>query len=817
MSALLATAWSSPCSAQTTGSGTASGLPGIGFSSSSLTAPLLPPPTSVSVSTSIPAAPSAPGESAAPPSPPWVLGDITARGLKNTKFSVIRDEIKARKGDLYDRPDLDRDVQSLLSLGSFERVGADVSSTTKPVPIQYKTISGSPTEVRLTFFVVEKPIIKTINFQGNKKLSRGALEDAIMLKTKDPLDLVKLHEDEAKILDKYHKKGFLDASVSSQVQTDTATLQSVITFSVSEGAKSRIAWVSVKGAHAFPLGKLIKQMKNKPKKVFVGKDLPEDIQKIDAFYKNNGYLDVHLSTPSVLVSLDKQSIYISLSVNEGRQYRFGDTSYSGNLVYTSTELAKAVEYHRGEIFNEGDFEDTIRAIQEMYAEKGHLRARVTPVKSLNPQTDLMDVHYGILEGDIIYVDHVDVDGNKATKTYVLKREITVKPGDVFKASKIRKSRERIMNLGFIDDVDIDIQSPTDPDKVDLTFDVSEGKPGVLTAGAAYSTVDGIIGTLSLQHMNLFGRAQRAAIQWSFGQRVLDYSVSWTTPWVDDHPTSLGVDLFNTRRINPFESTLYGYVEHNVGGSLRLAPRFEDDEYQLSFAYTGSVINVSNIDSSIPSSILTEGTSVQSSISMQFARDTRDNIWDPTTGSDNSIGWELSGGPLMGDVDYFKPSVSDSINFKLADIEDYPLVLTADNRAAYITPFGADKQVPVFNRFFLGGQDDLRGYEPTGEVGDPNGGNIFDVGNLELGFPLAREKRKTIVKFVVFFDAGGDWDTFSQVSGRVGTGSTDIKTDAGFGIRFTTPAFPIRLDWGYGFQHVPGEKRYQVNFGMGNLF
>lgn len=775
------------------------------------------------VSVSTPAAAAAPAEpppaEAPVPPRPWVLGEITASGLKNVKFAVIKGEIKARKGDLYDRPDLDRDIQSLLSLGSFERVGADISSTGKAVPPELAKVSGSSTTVKLVFVVVEKPIIKRIDFKGNKKLSKSQLSDVIALKIKDPLDEVKLKEDEGKILDKYHEKGFLDATVSSTVKTDPRSLQSVVTYHVSEGPKSRIYWVSIHGAHAFSENKVRKQMeKNRRNKVYVEKDLADDVKKIETFYLDHGYLDVRVSSPTVLVSLNKERIYIDVGVQEGRPYRFGDTTFEGNTVYVSTELAKALVYRRGEIFNQEKYEDSIRAIQELYAEKGRLRARVSPLKTYNPKTDLMDVRYGLTEGDIVYIDHVDVEGNKATKTYVIRREVTTKPGDMFQASKIRKSREKIMNLGFIDDVDIDIESPTDPDKVDLTYDVTEGKPGMLTAGAAYSSLDGIVGTLSLQHMNLFGRAQRASIQWSFGKRVQDYSVSWTTPWVGNSPTSLGVDLFDTNRINPFESTLSGYTEHNVGATIRLGPRFQDDKYLLNFAFTVSRIGVTDINSTLPAGVLTPGTSDYSSASVEFARDTRDNIWDPTSGSRNSISLELAGGPLLGQINYFKPSIANAKHWELFDVQDYPFVLTLSNRGAYITPFGETKQVPVFNRFFLGGQDTLRGYAPTGEVGDPNGGEVYDVANLEFGFPLAREKRKTIVKLVTFFDAGGAWDSFHQVTGRfTGTDQFAIKSDAGIGIRFTTPAFPIRLDWGWGFNHQAGEKRYQINFGLGNLF
>jgi outer membrane protein insertion porin family len=806
-------------------------VPPAPWSATQPPAPPTPPAISVSTTAAIPTAPpvvsttapvAAPSASSGVVPRPWVIGDIAFKGNKNVKAGVIRSEVKAKKGDLYDRPDLDRDIQNIQGLGNFERVAADITATGLPVPEHFAKVAGSSTTIKLTFFVTEKPLIKKIKFEGNKKVSKGVLSDAITLKSKDPLDLVKLKEDEGKIVAKYNEKGFLDASVTSKVETDTAALQSVVTFTMAEGPKSRIAEVTIDGVKSFRLDawwprKSIKRlMKNRRKKVFFEKDLREDTKKIETFYLNNGYLDVVVTSPTWWTSDDKTKIYIKFGVTEGPQYRFGQSSFSGNLVYTSTELVKAIVYHRGKIFAQEKYEETIRAVQELYAERGRLRARVSPVKTFNQQTKQMDVHYGITEGDIVYIDHVDVEGNKATKTYVLKREIVTKSGDMFKASRIRKSREKIMNLGFIDDVDIDIQSPTDPDKVDLTFDVQEGKPGVLTAGAAYSSVDGFIGTLSLQHLNLFGRAQRASAQWSFGRRVQDYSVSWTTPWIKNSPTSLGVDLFNTRRINPFGASLSAYVEKNRGGTLRLGPRFEEDKYHLNLSYTFSQITITNVQNDFLG-LLSEGTSNFSSASAELARDTRDSIWDPTEGSRNSVAVQVSGGPFGGDIHFFKPSVNNSIHFKLFEVNDYPFVLTFANRASYVSSFSETKDVPVFSRFYLGGQDTLRGYLPAGQVGFATGGKVMELFNAEFGFPLAREHRKTIVKLVTFFDAGTAWDNVRSMTYHIGPQDRDIKTDVGIGIRFTTPAFPIRLDWGYGFNHIRGEKRYELNFGLGNLF
>ena len=764
----------------------------------------------------------APVVSTAPAEPqpvarPWVIGDIKADGLKNTKLSTIRGAIKARKGDLYDRPDLDKDIQALLGLGLFERVGAEISLLEKAVPEHFRKAAGADKQVLLTFVVKEKPVIHKITFEGNKKLSRGVLSDLLSLKNKDPLDRVKLDEDKEKLVAKYREKGFLDGAVSYEVKSDTTAQTADVIFKVSEGPKSRIELVEISGVTAFKPKVLYKLMKNARKKVYVEKDLPEDLKKIEAQYKNNGYLDVILSSPVVTLSPDKTRIEIALGVKEGRSYRFGETTFEGNLIYTSTELAKSVEYRKGKVFSQEKFEETIRGIQELYSDRGRLRTRISPVKTFDAKADRMDVRYEITEGPISYIGHVDVEGNKGTKTYVIKREIVIKPGEQFRSSRVRRSVEKIRNLGFIDDVDLDLQpTPSAEDKVDLTFDVTEGKPGVLTAGAAYSSVDGLIGTLSLQHLNLFGRAQKASVQWSFGRRVQDYSVSWTTPWIGEHPTSFGVDVFNTRRINPFDTSLSAYTEKRTGGNLRLGPRFEEDKYQLNLTYGIAKISIQGVDQQFAGTLL-EGTSIQSVFGAEIARDTRDSIWDPAKGSRNGLGIQLSGGVFQGDIHFFKPSMTNQVHWTLFSVEDWPFVLSAYHRGGYITQFNKTREVPVQDRFFIGGQDSLRGYSPSGEAGFPFGGKLYSVGNVEFGFPLARERKKTIVKVVLFADAGGSWDRVRDFTGRIGSRQQDIKTDVGLGLRFVTPAFPIRLDYGYGLNHRNGERLYQINFGLGPLF
>lgn len=765
--------------------------------------------------------PSSAADPGAAPAPPWVLGELDISGNRHVKRGAIRAQIKGRKGDLYDRADLDRDIQAVLGLGGFERVAADVTPLTdRAVPPHFAGAAPSPWQVRLTFLIEEKPLVGKVDFPGRAKVSKGALVDAMTLKKDDPFDRVKLRDDAEKLLETYRKKGYLKATVEPSVSIDTAAHKADLTFAVFEGPRSKLVRTALIGAGKLKPKKVLKEVKNKPGRFFATRfsetDLADDLKRIEKAYKDRGFLDMQVLGSSVTFNEAGTEATLTVQLLEGPQYRYGDTTFTGHTLYASTDLAKALEYKRGKLFSQEKFDLSIFGIQQLYAEKGRLRAVVDPEKSFNEKTGLMDVRFDVSEGQPVYVDHVDVTGYKTTKAWVFTREVTLKPGDLFRISKLRRSQEKMLNLGFLDDVQPDVQSPYDPGKADVLFEVVEGKPGMLSAGAGFSSLDGLIGTMQLQHLNLFGRAYRTSLQWSFGARVNDFSVSWGTPWLGSKPTSLDLSAYNTRRVAPYEGSLSAYTSRRIGGSVRLGPRFADDKYKLETYYSFAQISLDNIDPQFLGE-LSPGTSIQSMVGGAATYDTRDNIWDPSRGYKHTLSLDVSGGPAQGDIHFLRPGLENSANWTLATIEDYPLVLTVANRLAYVTQFGETKTVPVFDRFFIGGQDTLRGYSAAGEAGYRDGGRVRDVANVELGFPLARERRKTIVKVVGFYDIGGSWDSPRTVRLKVGKDEQDIKTNVGLGIRFVTPAFPIRLDWGYGFQHRPGESNYQINFGIGNLF
>lgn len=756
------------------------------------------------------------------PNGPWMICGIEVDGLKNIRKKTVTKAASAKKGVLYDRYQVSEDIQDVSALGNFDSVEVDIS----PMPGQRKEKDGGnelyPCH-RITYIVTEKPIFDRLTYTGRKHLGKGAITQAMTLKIKDPFNEAKLQADLERIKAKYAEKGYVNADVQYRLTKDDSLGVVYVELIINEGDRVRVGSVTLNGADELPADKILKKASNRPGKVFKPQNLQRDYVKMILYGRNKGYSDFMLTAPNVDINEEKTEVTISYDVTEGEKVDFGSVSFEGNNVFTPQELQKQVFFREGHLYNQKDFDDTITAIQNEYANKGYLQARVTPVKDI--RDGKLNLTFDISEGHIFYIDHIDVTGYTNTKKYVFTRELSIKPGDLYDNEKIRRSQTKILNLGFINDVQVDLQPTADPQKVDLGFNIVEGRPGMFTAGLAMSSMDGLYGELSINHMNLFGRAQRLSLRTLFGKEILDYTVSWSTPWIYDKPTSLGVDLFNTRRYRSFADDNQAYTEKRIGGRVKIGPRFNDDIYQLSFGYSFEHIDIYDVEErfrpplSNPGdpSYLEEGTTNMSTVSADFAVDTRDNIWDPTRGWRNSIGLALAGGPIGADLDLWYLNARSIFNYTVLNPGgNYPIVFVLSNKFGSVQAYGRTKEVPPFEKFFLGGADTIRGYERAGEIGPEYGGDMYYVMNAELRFPLAREGRRNMAQFAFFFDMGNSWNHFDDLDFSLGPNPNQFKAGVGVGLRFTTPSLPIRIDWGYGLNHGPNEDRSHFYFNISNM-
>lgn len=753
------------------------------------------------------------------PNGPWMICHIDVSGLKNIRKKTVTKAASAKKGEFYDRFQVSEDIQAISSLGNFDHVEIDIS----PEAGTRKTKEEGPSPChRITYLVQEKPIFDHISYQGRKHLGKGAITQAMTLKLKDPFNEAKLQSDMERIKAKYAEKGYVNAEVSYEITRNPSQGVVYVKLIIDEGDRVRVGRVTIDGATQLPAYKIIGQSSNRVGKVFKPQKLQRDWVKMMLYGRNKGYSEFNLSQPEITFNENHTLASLVYRVHEGEKVDFGTVSFEGNNVFTPEELEKQVFFRDGHLYNQKDFDDTLAAIQEQYANKGYLQARIEPLKHI--EDGKLNLTFDISEGHIFYIDNVDVSGYHDTKKYVFTREISVKPGDLYDNAKIRRSQTKIMNLGFINDVQIDLQPTADPQKVDLDFNISEGRPGMFTAGLAMSSMDGLYGELSVNHMNLFGRAQRLSLRTLFGKEILDYTVSWSTPWIYDKPTSLGIDLFNTRRYRSFSTDNQAYTEKRLGGRLKVGPRFNDDIYLLSLGYSFEHIDIYDVDNQFkcppgtnyPWCIAT-GTTNLSTVSVDFAIDTRDNMWDPTTGWRNSLGLALAGGPVGGDLDLWYLTARSIFNYTVLNPGgNYPIVFVLSNKFGSVKTYGRTDEVPPFEKFFLGGADTIRGYERAGEIGPQYGGDLYYVMNAELRFPLAREGRRNMAQFAFFFDLGNSWNHFDDLEFSLGPDEKEFKAGVGVGLRFTTPSLPIRIDWGYGLNHRPDEDRSHFYFNISNM-
>lgn len=754
------------------------------------------------------------------PNGPWMVCEVAVEGLRNISKRTVTKAGSAKKGALYERYSVSEDINDISALGNFDKVEVDISRI-KGTKKDKQFFQPYPCH-RLTYIVTEKPIFDRLTYQGRKHLGKGAITQAMTLKLKDPFNQAKLDADLARIQAKYAEKGYVNAQIKYELTRVEKENTVEVKLIIDEGPRTRIEAVNITGLHEIPLKKLLAKASNKPGKVYKPQNLQRDYVKMMLYGRNQGYAQFMMTEPKLDYNADKSLVSVSYDVTEGPKVDFGTTAFEGSTVFSDAELKEKIYYRTGKLYNQKDFEDTVSAIQEAYADKGYLQARVQP--RYDVQNGLLNISFDISEGGIFYIDNVDVSGYGKTKKYVFTRELSIHPGDLYDAAKIRRSQTKIMNLGFINDVQVDLQPTADPQKVDLGFNVVEGRPGMFQAGLAMSSMDGLYGEVSVNHLNFLNRAQRLSLRTMFGKEILDYTVSWYTPWIYEKPTSLGVDAFNTRRYRSFVTENQAYTEKRIGGRVKVGPRFNDDIYQLSFGYSFENVDIYDIDPKYmytpdkkPGEYIEKGKTNISTFSADAAIDTRDNMWDPTRGWRNSLGVALAGGPIGGDLDLWYFNARSIFNHTVLNVGgNYPIVFVLSNKFGSVQPYGRTKYVPPYEKFFLGGADTVRGYERAGEIGPVYGGDMYYVMNAELRFPIAREGRRNMAQFAFFFDMGNSWDHFDDIDFSLGPNEHQFKAGVGVGLRFTTPALPIRIDWGYGLNHAKGQDKSHFYFNMSNM-
>lgn len=733
--------------------------------------------------------------------------EIQIIGSKTLGESFILQNLQIEKGIPYEATAIDKSIRNLISTGSVEDVRVFLNPD-----------KSDDEEVAIIFKVWTKPRIGKIKFEGNEKLSGKKLEKLISLNEGDLLDESTLKEDQHLLEEKYLEKGYWNSSVDSQVIRNGENEPVTIIYKIIEREKRTISKILFSGNESLESKQLLSEMETAPwrfwrfwskRSKYIPQILEEDLEKVREAYRNEGFLDVQIEQSGVRLNPSgKSKIELSIDVKEGKRSFFGKQLIVGNVSIGTEDLLKLGSREKG-LVEGSPYSPTLLSeernrLRKKYGEKGYLDARVKVVRTPNLKTNQIDLKFEISENNKFTVNSIMVRGNEKTKTIAIIRELALAPGETFDLLRMETSEARLRNTRFFEKVTIDDEPivSQDPElqntRRNLVVDVEEGRTGHVSFGVGFSTLEKAMMFAEFRQGNfdimrwrsphrLQGDGQKFRLRLKLGARSNEARLAIEEPWFLNRRVAAGFEIF--REKSDYYSSYYD--EMRAGFEVYFRKRlFELVEGRMFYSFEDVVID--DVSTSAPVFIEEEDLSI-SKVGLTLSRDTRDSILFPSEGSIISLKKEFAGGVFGGDAEYGRLELQGA-KF-IQTFSPMEQVLSVSGRTGTLGRFNGDPaDVPFFEKFFLGGPYNLRGwdYRDAGVdplIKEPQGGNSYSYGSLEYTFKVADPLR-----LALFYDGGylreGD---FKLLPGDDHEGWHD---NWGLGVRIMVMGMPLRLDLGF---------------------
>ncbi len=736
-------------------------------------------------------------------------GNVAADGFRVTAIEVkgavrvspdaVRKGMKTKAGEELDLERVRQDVKAVYRMGYFRDVTFDAEE-----------VAGG---YRITVIVSEKPIVGGVQIEGNKEVESADLRAAITVKERSLFEEEKVKESVTKMIEICQNKGFVDSKVEASVLEDSeGTIR--VTFRVTEGPKLKIERVVVTGNRFFTTKSILKTMDTSGKGFFsfitdsgtFKKDVLEnDVRKIEALYQNNGFLDSKIFDP--VVGRGANGLVLTIRVFEGRQYRVGEIRFSGESGIPEDRKSKTVKLSRGGLFVRETLLSDLLALTTLVNDEGYAQALVSPGVEKRKEYPIADVTYRFERGTKFRFGKVEITGNTKTLDRVVRYNLDVSDGRTYTATGLKTSKENLTRTSYFKDVKINTSPSATPGEMDAKIEVQEGPTGTLSGGLGYSSLDKIFGVVQLSENNLFGRGWKISLNSQFGARRTTFSIDFRDPHFLDTDFSLLLSAYNTRVVYT------DFERKSTGGRAGLGYNFTRT-VNASLSFRSDATRITKVGTAVSRTLLDEfdkGLQHTRSLTFSLNRNTTDKFIDPSRGSVQSGSVEYAGGPLGGDSRFAKYF----LNAKAFYPVTASTVFSWNALWAHAVPTESGGEIPIFERFFLGGPYSIRGFRSR-ELSprDPNtgeavGGNKELIGNLEYMFPLVSEIG---FKGVLFFDAGNTWE-----QGKWPWNGRQIRYAYGAGVRWYSPMGPLRFEWGWNLNPGPGESKRVMEFTIGTAF
>jgi outer membrane protein insertion porin family len=683
----------------------------------------------------------------------------------------------------------------------------------------------TPAGVKLTVNLQEFPRIRSIRFQGNRKVKEKDLREAFILHVGQFANPAVTRRELKPLRALYYEKGYYNVQIDTDsTQVDANNMEDIV-INVVEGKKVKVQTITFEGNVNLDTGDLRGAMKQGTKGflksgTFKKQQFEEDRERIVTYCRNEGYLDAAVEDVALNFSEDREKLDIVIRIAEGEQYVIGDIAWQGNTVFDDLLIADQIWLEKGEVFKEDVYLETLANLQQIYADRGYIYITVEPARDIVDR--VVNVGFTFIEGRPAKIHDIQVSGNTKTYDKVILREMRIFPGDTFSNTRIQATIRDIFQTGFFEDIQPDIR-PVPNGDVDMILKVKEKQTGQFMFGMAYSAESSASGFIQVAETNFRGKGQNLGLTWQFGSRRRYVDISFTEPWFMGTPTLIGADIFDRYQYNFddfYESRIRGFsvrLGRRIPGTRfsRVGLRYELSQTRLS-NFSGSYVKyLDDLEASLGTSDLPwqrldriDWPQLKSSIRVSLNRNSTDNPFFPTQGSKTSYSFELAGGPLGGQIEFQEHVLSHSYYQRMPG----GFALHLRGFFGLLHGLQSADTVPDWERYRLGGnrQYPLRGYKDLEVVprGNPTfiGGRYFTIFNTEILYPLTRA-----IQLLTFLDMGDVWNSFSEAD------MSNLRKGAGFGIRVEVPMMgTIGFDYGYGFDRVGGP-RWEPHFTIGNFF